>query len=263
MKHILLTMLLLLAAATPSHGISQRAKHHGPAVVILAGVHQERTAKISAVRSLIVKGTNAFRKAQGLGAVKANETLNKAAQRFADFMARTKKFGHTADGRLPSERAESQGYRYCIVSENIAYQFRSEGFATEELAKVLVTGWKNSPEHRKNMLDPDVVETGVGVAQDPESGTYFAVQMFGRPKSMGIRFQLVNKSGRTVDYVLSNSEDSSRYTLQPRMIQTHEKCRPTTLEIPRMDIKTRISDGTRYTVGGGSGGELTLTTGGM
>jgi hypothetical protein len=92
-------------------------------------------AEISAVEALIVKQTNRFRKGEGLEPVEPNTALNKTSQRFADFMARTKKFGHTADGRLPSERAQAQGYQFCIVSENIAYQFRSEGFSTEELAR--------------------------------------------------------------------------------------------------------------------------------
>lgn len=38
---------------------------------------------------------------------------------------------------------------YCIVSENIAHQYNSLGFTTEELAEQFVQGWKNSPGHRK------------------------------------------------------------------------------------------------------------------
>ena len=96
----------------------------------LAGVFKKegfkkKEAEISAVKALIVKQTNRFRKGEGLEPVGPNKALNKTSQRFADFMARTKKFGHTADGRLPSERVQAQGYQYCIVSENIAYQFRS------------------------------------------------------------------------------------------------------------------------------------------
>lgn len=219
--------------------------------------------EISAVKALMVKLTNRFRKAEGLEPVEPDKALNKTAQHFADFMARTKKYGHTADGRLPSERAQAQGYQFCIVSENIAYQFRSDGISTEELARILVTGWKNSPEHRKNMVDPSVVEIGVGVAQDPASETYFAVQMFGRPKSMGIRFQLVNASGQAVHYILSDREGRHKYSLPPKAIQTHERCISITLELSEPKMKTSISDGARYTISSGKNGELTLTSGSL
>ena len=85
------------------------------------------------------------------------------AQAFADYMARTDRYGHTADGNQPSDRAKARGYDYCIVLENIAYAFNSEGFTGEKLAGQFVTGWQNSPGHRRNMLDPDVTETGVAV----------------------------------------------------------------------------------------------------
>lgn len=229
----------------------------------LSKTFSKKMAEISAVEASIVKQTNGFRKAEGLEPLKQNKTLDKTAQHFADFMARTRKYGHAADGRLPSERAQAQGYEYCIVSENIAYQFRSDGFSTEELTRTLVTGWKKPPEHRKNMVAPGVVDIGVGVAQDPASGTYFAVQMFGRPKSMGIRFQLVNSSGRAVHYILSDRDGRHQYSLPPRAIQTHERCLHTTLELSEPKVKTSISDGARYTVGSGRKGELTLTSGSL
>ena len=268
MQHILLSLIFLLSFTTASGGMTEQPERGEPLMPQLAGVFKKegfkkKEAEISAVKALIVKQTNRFRKGEGLEPVGPNKALNKTSQRFADFMARTKKFGHTADGRLPSERAQAQGYQFCIVSENIAYQFRSEGFSTEELGKVFVMGWEKSPEHRKNMVDPGVVEIGVGVAQDPASRVYFAVQMFGRPKSMGIRFQLVNESDQTVHYLLSNREGRQKYSLPPQLIRTHESCRPTTLELSELEIETRISGGTRYTVGSGKKGGLTLTTGNL
>ena len=40
----------------------------------------------------------------------------------------------------------------------------SSGFTPKELADGFLEGWKQSPGHRKNMLDPDVTQIGVGVA---------------------------------------------------------------------------------------------------
>jgi len=263
MKQILLSLILFLSVTTAFGGVPEQAKRHDPHKAQLSSLFSKKMAETSAVKASIVKQTNGFRQAEGLEPVKPNKTLNKTAQHFADFMARTKKYGHTADGRLPSERAQAQGYEYCIVSENIAYQFRSDGFSTKELARVLFTGWKKSPEHRKNMVAPGVVDTGVGVAQDRASGTYFAVQMFGRPKSMGIRFKLVNTSRQAVHYILSDREGRHPYSLPPRAIQTHERCLPTTLELSEPKMKTSISDGARYTISSGKNGELTLTSGSL
>jgi len=64
-------------------------------------------------------------------------------------------------------------------------------------------GWKHSPGHRKNMLDPDVTETGVAVAQSEDTHYFYAVQIFGRPKSMSIAFQLTNESDKTIQYEIA------------------------------------------------------------
>lgn len=134
----------------------------------------------------VVERTNAFRKTQGLEPASVEPALERAAREFARFMAKTGKYGHTADGRRPPQRATAQGYEYCIVSENIAYQYRSSGYDSATLAREMVEGWKESPEHRKNMLEPAVTQTGVGIAQG-DDGRYFGVQMFGRPKSAARR----------------------------------------------------------------------------
>jgi uncharacterized protein YkwD len=142
---------------------------------------------LSGAERLIVDATNAFRREEGLGPVKSDAALGHAARDFAEFMARTDRYGHTADGRNPGDRATGNGYGYCLVAENIAYQYNSAGFRTAELARGFVEGWKHSPGHRKNMLDPAATDTAVAVARSASSGRYYAVQMFGRPKSLGCR----------------------------------------------------------------------------
>ena len=44
------------------------------------------------------------------------------------------------------------------------------------------------------MLDADATETGISVARSEHTGYYYAVQMFGRPKSDAIEFQISNRS---------------------------------------------------------------------
>jgi hypothetical protein len=137
-------------------------------------------------------------------------------------MARTDKYGHTADGKEPWERGKEHGYTYCIFLENIAYQYNSAGFSSEELARKLVEAWEHSPPHRKNLLDRDIDDIGVGVAHSEKTGRYYAVQDFGRPKSKEIVFKVTNLADQAVKYTVDGKEQ----TIEPRYTITHERCRP-------------------------------------
>src|SRR5882672_3799317 len=95
----------------------------------------------------IVEMTNAFRKESKLGEVRPNAALTAAARAFAEYLAKTGKFAHEADGRQPAKRAQAHGYRYCLVAENLAMNLDSRGFETRVLAREAVEGWKSSPGH--------------------------------------------------------------------------------------------------------------------
>ena len=142
-------------------------------------------------------------------------------------MARTGQYGHSADGQQPSARAKRFGYEFCIVAENIANLFRSDGIGTEELARRLVEGWKNSPEHRQNMLDRNVTETAVAVAHSASTNHYYAVQLFGRPLSQSSEFRVANQAGGAVEYKL----DGQTFQLPVRTTNTHQICKPGNLEL--------------------------------
>ena len=83
------------------------------------------------------------------------------------------------------------------------------------------------------MLNPHVTQTGVAVARSEETGRYYAVQMFGRPRSAQIEFQIVNESQATVRYKLGDST----YRLPTRYTRTHLRCRPTELIFRRPQAK--------------------------
>lgn len=182
----------------------------------------------------IIARTNRFRQEHDLEPVERNSELDAAAEYFAQFMARTDKYGHRADGSTPSERAEEHGYDYCIVAENIAMQYSSAGFGTKELARKFVRGWIESPKHRENMLNPNVTEIGVAIAQSDDSGRYYAVQMFGRPRSAQIEFQIANESQTTVRYELGDRT----FRLPPRYTRTHQRCRPSKLIFRRPEAES-------------------------
>lgn len=214
----------------------------------------EKRPTLDQVEQLIVEQTNDFRQKQGREPVEVNETLKETATQFAEYMARTDKYGHQADGRQPSERAKAQGYDYCLVSENIAYQFKTTGYTTQKLAQGFVEGWINSPPHRRNMLERAVTDIGVAVAQSEKTGVFYAVQMFGRPKSKKIEFRLVNKANVKFKYQVANKQ----FTLPPNYARRHTLCRPSKLRwLPVLqsedsqDSETRTrepKDGAEYRV---------------
>jgi hypothetical protein len=178
----------------------------------------------------IVEMTNAFRKEHKLGALTPNKALAAAARAFAEYLGKTGKFAHEADGRKPAERAEAQGYRYCTVAENLALNLDSRGFETRQLARNAVEGWKASPGHRANMLAPHVTEIGVAVvrALDPDP-KFISVQLLGRPDSLKVEFAVVNRAGRPVRYQLGDDT----ITLPDRTIATYTRCTPEALTFER------------------------------
>jgi uncharacterized protein YkwD len=119
---------------------------------------------------MIVTLTNQFRSQHERGKLKVNEQLTRAAQDFADYIAKTDTFSHTADGKRPSQRVSEHGYQSCLVAENIAWEYNSSGYTAPALARAFVAGWRHSPGHRKNMLDGDLDEIGVGVARGAKTG---------------------------------------------------------------------------------------------
>ena len=116
----------------------------------LANPHEE-TAKE------LLRLHNAARKKAGKPALRLNARLSSAAQRFAEFLAKSRKYEHDADGRTPAERIDAEGYEWSSWSENIAW-------GTREPAEVMKT-WINSKEHRVNILG-DEKEVGFGICED-------------------------------------------------------------------------------------------------
>ena len=218
-------------------------------VVACAGpaAAQVRPDPDAAVR-LMVEQSNAFRRAEGIDPLRADATLSAAAQGFADYMAKTDRYAHEADGRTPAQRIEALGYAFCAVAENIGFAMNTAGFATAELATTFVEGWKNSPPHRRNLLSTDASEIGVGVAQSARSRRFYAVQVFARPQAEAIRFSVTNQSGREVGYRLGDEA----YRLRPLVTRTHTICSPAPLAVAGA-APLPAAGGARFTIEGAEG----------
>lgn len=187
-----------------------------------------QAADLARVEELVEQGTNRFRAEQGLGCLAPDAKLERAARALADFMARTDEYGHTADGSTATDRVRRAGYDDCLVSENIALQYSSADFDPAELARRFVEGWKGSPGHRKNMVDPDATDLAVAVTRSPHTKYYYGVQVFGRPRSRAIEFRVTNASRRGVDYRVGDR----RYELHPREARVHATCGPPEVSFP-------------------------------
>ena len=109
---------------------------------------------------------NAERARNGLGPVRENSRLSRAALAHAADMVAKDYFSHIgANGSRFTERAADAGYD-CAGSENIAFG--------QDTVAIVMDAWIDSPGHHRNILMADAKEVGFGRVND----TW--VQMFGR-----------------------------------------------------------------------------------
>ncbi|MFD9304080.1 CAP domain-containing protein [Streptomyces sp. NPDC060048] len=101
---------------------------------------------------------NKERAAVGCPVLTVNGKLTKAAQDHSEDMAAHSNMSHTgSDGSDPGQRITRAGYQWSTYAENVAYGY-------DTAAKVM-DGWMNSPGHKRNILDCNVKEIGIGLAQ--------------------------------------------------------------------------------------------------
>jgi uncharacterized YkwD family protein/spore coat assembly protein SafA len=113
---------------------------------------------------------NQERTKNGLGKLIANAELSKVASLKAQEMRDKNYFSHQSPTYgSPFEMLRKFGITYRIAEENIA-----SGQATPQ---EVVRSWMNSPQHRQNILNPQITQTGVGYAKGGSLRHYW-VQMF-------------------------------------------------------------------------------------
>jgi len=116
----------------------------------------------------VLNQTNKFRKSKGLPVLIINEELNAIAQKHSANMARGKVgFGHGGFSRR-NAMAGKVIIPLNKFAENVAYGASS--------GKEVVTMWKNSSGHRRNMLGR-YKYIGIGTAKDRHGRIYYT-QLF-------------------------------------------------------------------------------------
>lgn len=113
-------------------------------------------ASVSAGEQQMIDRHNATRGAQGVGALTANNLLNQIAQEQANYMADIGEFTHDdAFGGRVYDRAETVGYVYTTIGENVGFDVSAEQ---------LYSGWLGSSGHYAQIVKPEYTEIGVGQA---------------------------------------------------------------------------------------------------
>jgi uncharacterized protein YkwD len=127
----------------------------------------ERHEAARAVRCLV----NRRREARGLHRLEGDPRLGRAAQRHTRHMKRHECFSHKCPGEpSPRRRLERVGYitddlRRYSFGENIGW-----GTGSFSTPRAMVPAWMRSAGHRRNILDRDFRDLGVGFVRGTPTG---------------------------------------------------------------------------------------------
>lgn len=147
-------------------------------IPIAHGVITGTTATPPTADELLAE-TNKARTDNGLQPLVLDERLNGTAQAKCQDMLERNYWQHeTSDGVKPWQALKDHGILYQTAGENLGYGYKK--------ASDQVTGWMNSPGHRKNLLDAGFTHVGFGICKidreyqnrNVNSNDYIIVQHF-------------------------------------------------------------------------------------
>jgi uncharacterized protein YkwD len=119
---------------------------------------------------------NRLRVEMGMESLKKNLKLQSAAREHSCEMARLGYFSHDDfQGRNLKQRLAPLKLNWQSIAENIA---KCQDSAP---ARTAVDGWFHSPGHKRNMLNPDFTETGIGAIVNSDGEVSFC-QIFMKPE---------------------------------------------------------------------------------
>lgn len=125
----------------------------------------------------LVASVNRIRAEHGMMPQTVSPQLSRMARQHSEDMARRDFFAHTSpEGYDLSQRVMGTDLAYQRLAENIG---RNRG--VEDPVEQAISGWMNSPAHRKNILDRDLLQCGVGIAVN-DHGMFYFTQVFLQPR---------------------------------------------------------------------------------
>lgn len=119
-------------------------------------------ADTAAFAAEVIRLVNEERAKVGAAPLTAQSQLTQAAQKHAIDMACNDAFGHDgSDGSTMSSRLADFGYVYSRAGENVAGGY--------ETPADVMAGWMSSEGHRRNILNPNFTEIGIGYVIAPNN----------------------------------------------------------------------------------------------
>jgi uncharacterized protein YkwD len=132
-----------------------------------------RLRDIESLEEQCLGEVNRVRKAYNLAPLELSGELLEVARDYSRRMAEENFFSHNdPEGRTVRERVGGANIRWRMVGENLAY---SNGYINPVAASM--SGWMDSPGHRRNILDPDWRQTAIG-AWISDNGTVYFTEIF-------------------------------------------------------------------------------------
>jgi uncharacterized protein YkwD len=158
--------LILWTAVLAAAGVAAVAAPSAPAST------SNRAVALTSLERGVLADINAFRAANHLGPLRLSASLTEAARSHSQQMETDGYFAHNSfDGMAFWKRIKafypSGGFGFWSVGENLLWS------SPDVDAQHALTMWENSPEHRKNMLDPHWREIGISAVHAPSAaGVY-------------------------------------------------------------------------------------------
>lgn len=154
------------------------------ALTCIVGIAAPVRAQNGFTHQQLLAEVNAYRSKEKLPPLKDNPQLDKAAQAYADDMARhnwsypqMQQAGHRdSAGKGPVDRAKEAGYTK-NVTENALL---GSGSTT---AKSALEAWLKSPGHKLNLSHDWTVDSGFGMAKGSTGNYYFVHKLGGEAKA--------------------------------------------------------------------------------
>ncbi|MFA6422855.1 MAG: CAP domain-containing protein [Patescibacteria group bacterium] len=136
----------------------------------------------------IVNLTNIERSKNNQAALQTDFKLTIAATNKANDMLKNQYFEHFSPTNLiPWDFIKNAGYNYKYAGENLAMDFKT--------AEGVTNAWMRSGSHRKNILNTNYDEIGIGISKGNFNGheTTFVVQLFGKEQKQKNTSDFINK----------------------------------------------------------------------
>jgi len=161
------TLLFAISCSADRDDLSTVTPSTPPSELSSAELSEFSSAMLTEVNALRTKGcTCGNLEMPSVAPLQWNDQLSDSADRHAYDMQSQKFFNHEgSDNSKVGDRTFDAGYSWSTIAENIAY-------VPGSIADV-IEGWKNSPNHCKQMMSPNYKDLGAA-----QRGDYW-VQVFG------------------------------------------------------------------------------------